>query len=63
MQVETDGCINENLRDCEKLDSSEYSNMCDNNSRQNPTRNQKEACMLAQKNLLVLHSKYFNILT
>jgi len=44
MQVETDGCINENLRDCEKLDSSENSNMCDNNSRQNPTRNQKEAC-------------------
>ena len=47
MQVETDELVNENLRDCKKLDNSENSNMCGNNSRQNPTRSHKETCMLA----------------
>ena len=51
MQIETDELINKNLNNCKKLDNSGNSNMCDSNSRQNPTRSHKETCMLAKKNL------------
>ena len=51
MEVKTDELYNENLNDCKKLDNSGNSNMCDSNSRQNPTRSHKETCMLAKKNL------------
>ena len=46
MEVKTDELNNENLNNCKNLDNSENSNMCDNSSRQNPTRSHKETCML-----------------
>ena len=55
MQIETDEFING-----KDSNIGENSNMSDNSSRQVPTRNHKETCMLAyKKNCLVLHSKYY----